>query len=79
MLTVSDEQRHYLALDGAPLPIVDYETNACYVLMPVRFLRGPGKRVLARIPGVRAVGEADQPIEALATLTVLIRDALERL
>jgi hypothetical protein len=79
VISVSDEQRQFLKLDGAPLPIVDYETDQCYMLMPVAFSRGHGRRVLARLPGVRAVGEADQPIEALATLALVIKDNLNRL
>ena len=49
------------------------------MLMPVSFTRGPGHRVLARVPGVRAVGEADQATEALATLAIVIKDRLEDL
>ncbi len=79
MLTVSDEQRQYLDLDGAPLPLIDAEQAHGYMLMPVDFTRSPAGRVLARVPGIRAVGEADQPTEALATLALLIKDELERL
>ena len=77
MLFVSDEQREFLDLDGAPLPFIDDKRGRCYMLMPVNFTRGPGGRVFARIPGIRAVGEADQPTEALATLAVLIKEKLE--
>jgi hypothetical protein len=76
---VSEEQRQYLKLDGAPLPLVDYDEGQCYMLMPVRFSPGTNGRVLARVPGVRAVGEADQPTEAVATLAVLIKGTLEKL
>ena len=79
MLVVPDELRHYLNLDGAPLPLIDPEGGRCCMLMPVNFTRGPGGRVLARVPGIRAVREADQPTEALATLALLIKDVLERL
>jgi hypothetical protein len=79
VLTVSDEQRQYLNLDGAPLPLIDAEQGRCYMLMPVNFTRSSDGRVLARVPGVRAVGEADQPTDALATLAILIKDVLERL
>lgn len=77
MLTISDEQRQYLTLDGAPLPLTDPESGACYMLMPVRFTRGKNNAVLARVPGIRAVGEADQPTHALATLAVVIQDNLD--
>ena len=79
MLFVSDEQRQYLKLDGAPLPLIDAERGRAYMLMPVNFTPGEGGRVLARVPGIRAVGEADQPTEALATVAVLIKEVLERL
>lgn len=79
MLTVSDEERHYLDLDGAPLPLIDPERGRGFLLMPVTFTRGTGRRVLARVPGIRAVGEADRPTEALATLAIVIRDVLEHL
>lgn len=79
MLSVSDEQRRLLKLDGAPLPLVDHVGGKCYMLMPVSFSRGPNGRVLARVPGIRAMGEANQPTEALATLAVLINEVLERL
>ncbi len=49
------------------------------MLMPVTFTREAGGRVLARVPGVRAVGEANQPSEALATLAIVIKDNLSRL
>ena len=49
------------------------------MLMPVTFSRGPGGSVLARVPGVRAVGEADLATEALATLAILIKENLHRL
>lgn len=78
MLSVSEEQRQFLDLDGAPLPLVDYERGRCYMLMPVRFAPLPGGRVVARLPEVRAAGEAEQPIEALATLAIVIKDALDK-
>jgi hypothetical protein len=74
VLSVSDEQRQYLDLDGAPLPLIDAERGRGYMLMPVTFTRGPSGRVLARVPGIRAAGEADQPTEALATLAILIKN-----
>ena len=79
MLTVSDDQRQFLDLDGAPLPLIDPDRGRGYMLMPVTFTRGTGRRVLARVPGIRAVGEADQPTEALATLAIVIKDVLEQL
>jgi hypothetical protein len=79
VLRVSDEQRQYLKLDGAPLPLVNDDDAACYMLMPVRFTRDASGSVLARVPGIPACGEGDQPIEALATLAVLIQINLERL
>jgi hypothetical protein len=79
VLTVSDEQRRYLDLDGAPLPLIDAERVRGYMLMPVNFTPRPGGRVMARVPGIRAVGEADQATDALATLAVLIKEVLERL
>jgi hypothetical protein len=79
MLSVSEEQRHYLNVDGPPLPLIDPDAGRGYMLMPVSFTRGPGHRVLARVPGVRAVGEADQATEALATLAIVIKDRLEDL
>lgn len=77
MISVTDEQRQYLDLDGAPLPLIDAERGLGYMLMPVNFTRGPNGSVQARVPGIRAVGEADQPTEALATLAVLIKENLE--
>ena len=41
MLFVSDEQRQYLDLDGAPLPLIDAERGGGYMLMPVNLTRGP--------------------------------------
>lgn len=79
MLTVSDEQRHYLKVDGPPLPLIDPDAGRGYLLMPVSFTRGPGRRIVARVPGIRAVGEADQATEALATLAIVIKDRLEEL
>ena len=79
MLRVSDEQRQYLALDGAPLPLIDAKQGRGYMLMPVNFTRGRSGRVFARVPGIRAVGEADEPTEALSTLALLIKDVLDRL
>ena len=79
VLTISDEQRQYLDLDGAPLPLIDADQGRGYMLMPVSFTRGSGGCVLARVPGIRAVGEGDLPTEALATLAVLIKEVLERL
>ena len=79
MIPVSDEQRYYLNVDGPPLPIIDDEDGSCYMLMPVTFTRGSGRRILARVPGIRAVGEADQPTEALATLAVLIKEVMDQL
>jgi len=79
VLTVSDEQRHYLDLDGAPIPLIDAEQGRGYMLMPVNFTRNSDGSILARVPGIRAVGEADVPTDALATLAVLIKDNLERL
>lgn len=79
MLALSDEQRQYLNLDGAPLPFIDAEEGRCYMLMPVNFTQARGGRVLARVPGIGAIGEADQPTEALATLAIVIKEALESL
>ncbi len=79
VLTVSDEQREFLTLDGPPLPLVDAEEGRCYMLMPVTFDRDRNGRIMARVPGIRAIGEADQPVEALATLAILIKDVLDRL
>jgi hypothetical protein len=79
MLTVPEELQHYLDLDGPPIPLIDSERGQGYMLMPVSFTRGPGRRILARVPGIAAVGEADQPTEALATLAVLIQQVLHRL
>ncbi len=76
---MSDEQRHYLDLDGAPFPLFDFERGRCYMLMPVTFSPGSTGRVLARVPGVRAVGEADQATDAVATLAILIKDNLDSL
>ena len=79
VLEVSDEQRHYLDLDGPPIPLIDAERGQGYMLMPVRFTRNPLGRIFARVPGIRAVGEADQPTEALATLALVIKDHLHEL
>jgi len=79
VLTVSDEQRHYLTLDGPPLPLIDPEKGQCYILMPVNFTRKHNGRFEARVPGVRAAGEAAKPTEALATLAVLIKEVMDRL
>ena len=79
VLTLSDEQRQYLILDGAPLPLVDYQQATSYILMPVKFSPGPKGSVQARVPGIRAVGEAEQPMEALATLAIVIKENLDRL
>jgi len=49
------------------------------MLMPVNFTRDRSGRVLARVPGIQAVGEADQPAEAMATLAILIKNVLETL
>lgn len=76
---ISDELRQYLELDGAPLPLVDYEEPQCYMLMPVTFSPGPAGGVMARVPGIRAVGEGEDPTEALAALAVVIRENLEQL
>ena len=77
VLMVSDEQRQYLDLDGAPLPLIDPDQGRGYMLMPVDFTRSPGGRVFARVRGVRAVGEANEPTEALGTLAVLLRKIQE--
>lgn len=79
MIEVPNELRHYLDLDGPPLPLIDAEKGRGYMLMPVNFTRGPGGRLYARVPGIRAVGEADQPTEALGTLAVLIKEVLDQL
>lgn len=79
MLEVPNELRPYLEHDGPPIPLVDYEEAKCYMLMPVNFSPGKPERVLARVPGVPAVGEANQPTEALATLAVVIQRNLNRL
>jgi len=79
MISVSDEQRQFLRLDGAPLPVVDDESGRCYMLMPVNFTRGSGGRIVARVSSIRAAGEANQPLEALGTLSVLIQDKLDSL
>jgi hypothetical protein len=76
VLSISRQQRHYLKLDGAPLPLIDRDEGKGYILMPVTFTRGSGGCVLARVPGIRAVGEANLPTDALATLAVLIKDNL---
>ena len=74
-----DELRQYLDLDGPPLPLIDAEQGRCYMLMPVNFTPGPGGGVMARVPGIRAVGEGNVATEALATLAVLIKKVLDRL
>ena len=79
MLEISEEQRHFLELDGPPLPLIDAESGQGYVLMPVQFTRNPLGRIFARVPGIRAVGEANLPTEALATLALVIKDHLEEL
>ena len=79
MLFLTDEQRQYLNLDGAPLPLIDDESGRCFMLMPVAFSSSSTGRVLARVPGIRAVGEANQPTEALATLAILLKDVMESL
>jgi hypothetical protein len=79
VLTLSDEQRHYLNLDGAPLPLTDPESGRSYMLMPVTFTHAPDGSIWARVPGIRAVGEADGETEALATLAILIKDTIDRL
>ena len=79
MLTIPDELRYYLDVDGPPLPLIDPEKVRGYMLMPVSFTRDPSGSILARIPGIRAVGEADQPTDALATLAILIKEVLDRL
>jgi hypothetical protein len=79
VIPVSNEQRHFLRLDGAPLPLVDEGADQCYMLMPVTFSRTPDGSVQAPVPGICAVGEADQPLDALATLAVLLQDKMEYL
>jgi hypothetical protein len=79
VLTISDEQRRHLKLDGAPLPLVDHEQDRCYMLMPVDFTATRGGRIQARVPGIRAVGEGPLPLEALATLALLIKRVLRQL
>ena len=76
---MSDEQRNFLDLDGAPLPLIDPERGRGYMLMPVHFTRTKDGSVLARVPGIRAAGEADQPTDALATLAVAIQKHLDAL
>ncbi len=79
MLSVPNELRQYLDLDGPPLPLIDADAGQGYMLMPVAFTRDPRGRILARVPGIRAVGEANQATEALATLAFAIKDRLDEL
>ena len=78
MLSLPEELRPFLEHDGPPLPIVDYEGTDAYLLMPVRFTR-VRDGIQARIPGIDAVGEADQPTEALAALAVLLQKVMHQL
>lgn len=78
MLSLPEELRPYLDHDGPPLPIVDYEGTDYYMLMPVTFTRAPGG-FQARVPGIDAVGEADEPTEALAALAVLLQKVMHKL
>lgn len=79
MLTIPDELRFYLDADGPPLPLIDPEKARGYLLMPVNFTRSPNGGISARVPGIRAVGEADQATDALATLAILIQEVIDRL
>ena len=79
VLSVPDELQPYLDHDGPPIPLIDAERGKCYMLMPVRFTKNPLGRFFARVPGTRAVGEADLPTEALATLALVIKEHLEEL
>ena len=60
MLTVSDELRHYLDMDGAPLPLIDVERARLHGHASELHTESQRPHLGAR-PGIRAVGEADSP------------------
>jgi hypothetical protein len=73
-----DELRPFLDHDGPPLPMIDPDEGCAYMLMPVTFTGRPGA-IMARVPGIRAVGEGDEATEALAALAFVIKDNLDQL
>lgn len=68
MLTISDEQRQSLDLDGAPLPLLDEETGHAYILLSVDLSAAPMGGIRAEFQGMNAVGEGDEPEDALWAL-----------
>jgi len=72
VLTVSNEQRQILEQDGAPMPLVDGIAGKCYMVLPVEFSSAGSGVVRARIPGVRAVADADDPTDAAMTLAIVL-------
>lgn len=73
MLTISDEQRQYLDLHGAPLPLLDEETGHAYLLLSVHLSAAPMGGVRAEGQDMDAIGEGDEPEDALWALAEAVK------
>jgi hypothetical protein len=73
----TDEQRTAIRDLGTPCPLVDETTGALYVLLKVAVERLPGNDGFrARVPGIPAIGEGDDPTEATFALTHALHGSL---
>lgn len=74
MLILSDDQRKVLKEEyGAPVPVIDAESAKGYVLLPVDFSPTEPDGVRAALRGIRAIGEGEEPYDALLALCAAIQ------
>jgi hypothetical protein len=66
-------QRHALAESGAPLPLLDDETGQAYILLSVDLSPAPMGGIRAESQGMDAVGEGDEPEDALWALAASVK------
>ena len=73
---VSDEQRRMIRALGLPLPVIDRETQRCFILLQVELLSDPLGGFSATIPGIDAIGGGDTVEEALVGLSTVLQTLL---
>jgi hypothetical protein len=72
MMELPDELKAEIAEYGTPLPFVEPDDGEAYVVLSVKFSRTYDNGFRAVAQGVNAVGDGDEPSDALFALCAAI-------
>ena len=72
VIVFPDEVKAEIAEHGTPLPFIEPDDGKAYVVLSVKFSRTHDNRFRAVAQGVTAVGEGEEPTDALFALCAAI-------